>query len=278
MKSLTSSDWVGGRDEKWRTHLPGMEAMLGTIDTPLLDALRVDAPCRIAEIGCGGGGTALSLLRRLPKGTTVHGYDISPILVEHARARIPAGEPALAFEVADMAVTAPPPALYHRLVSRFGVMFFPDAPTAFRNLRRWLAPQGRVAFAVWAAPSDNPWILLTREVVSRIVEVPVMDPDAPGPFRYAEPARLAALLAEAGFTDIAAADWQASLPIGGGLPPEEAARFALAAFSSFAELLAAAGTEAQARAQRALAERYAGYERDGSVWLQARVNILSAGG
>jgi len=45
----------------------------------------------------------------------------------------------------------------------------------------------------------------------------------------------------AGYAELDAGDWRGVLPIGGGLPAEN---FALAAFSSFAELLAEAGNEA----------------------------------
>jgi trans-aconitate methyltransferase len=39
-----------------------MEAMLTPVDEPLIRALNLDAPCRIADIGCGGG-TTLEILR-----------------------------------------------------------------------------------------------------------------------------------------------------------------------------------------------------------------------
>jgi trans-aconitate methyltransferase len=54
-----------------------MEAMLTPVDEPLVRALNLDAPCRIADIGCGGGGMTLEILRRAPAGSVVHGYDLS---------------------------------------------------------------------------------------------------------------------------------------------------------------------------------------------------------
>ena len=55
-----ASDWATARGEKWRKQLSGMEAMLLPVDEPLIRALRLDAPYRIADIGCGGGGTTLA--------------------------------------------------------------------------------------------------------------------------------------------------------------------------------------------------------------------------
>jgi SAM-dependent methyltransferase len=171
--------------------------------------------------------------------------------------------------------TATPQWPYDRLVSRFGVMFFDDPQAAFANLARWLAPGGRFAFAVWGLPSDNHWLASVRDVVSRIVELPQPDPEAPGPFRYADADKLVAMLGRAGFTGLDVLEWRGALPIGGRLPPEQAARFALAAFSSFGEMLANSGAEALLEAQRSLTARFSPHHHDGAVRLDAHVRIFS---
>src|SRR5688572_962139 len=96
-----ASDWAAARGEKWRDQLSGMEAMLAPVDEPLIRALELDAPYRIAELGCGGGGTARALLRQAPAGSVVHGYDISPALVEAARERARPDAGDITFKVAD---------------------------------------------------------------------------------------------------------------------------------------------------------------------------------
>ena len=269
------TDWAATRGEKWRTQLPGMEAMLTPVDEPLIRALHFDAPCRIAEIGCGGGGTALAILRRAPAGSVVHGFDISRPLVESARQRTQPGERAIAFETANMATATRPGEPYDRLVSRFGIMFFDDPPAAFANLVHWLTPGGRFAFAVWGRPADNPWMESVREVVAKVVDVPALDPEAPGAFRYADANGLLTLLDRAGFGEIDVRDWRGALSIGGGLTAAEAAIFALASFASFSELLAEAGDEAQRGARQSLTERFSSHEVDGVVRMDACVHIFT---
>lgn len=273
-EQLTASDWTAARGARWRAQCAGMEATLAPVDAPLLRALRLDAPLSIADLGCGGGGTTLELLRRAPAGSVVRGFDIAPVLVDLAQSRVAPDDDRIAFAVADVA-TATPDRPYDRLVSRFGVMFFDEPRGAFENLHRWLAPGGRFAFAVWGRPSDNPWMSVTREVVSRVVEIPPATPNAPGPFRYADPAPLLALLDHAGFTELDATAWRGELPLGGGLPPEAAARFALASFASFAELLAEAGADARDEALRALTARFNDYPRNGAVHMGASVSIVT---
>jgi SAM-dependent methyltransferase len=251
-----------------------MEATLRPIDAPLIRALELEAPSRVADVGCGGGGTAIELLRHAPPGTFVHGFDISPSLIELARGRVAPDERAIAFDVADVATTEPVEP-FARLVSRFGVMFFHDPRRAFENLSRWLAPAGRFAFAVWGPPAENPWLTSVREEVARVVEVPRLDHDAPGPFRYADADRLVALLEHAGLRELEVRPWRGALPVGGRLQPAEAAQFALSSFSSFGVLLARAGDDAFAEVRSRLTSRFARHHRDGAIRMHACVHILT---
>ncbi|WP_428263432.1 class I SAM-dependent methyltransferase [Haliangium sp.] len=248
--------------------------MLAPVDEPLIEALRLDAPYRVADVGCGGGGTALEIERNAPKGTVVHGFDISPAMVEAARARAREERRGTTFDVADVAsrMAAAP---YQRLSSRFGVMFFRDPMAAFANLRRWLAPGGRFAFAVWADPADNPWTTSVGEAVASVIDLPVSEPDAPGPFRYAEVGRLVTLLEQAALAEIEVRTWQGELAVGGELSPREAAHFALSSFSTYAERLADAGGDAFDTAHRALTARFAKHHRDGAVRMNASVHMVT---
>ena len=270
----SASDWAAGRGEKWRAQLSGMEAMLAPVDEPLISALRLDAPYRIADIGCGGGGTTIKILRQAPAGSAVYGFDISHALIDTARARIRSDEPNIAFAVADVATAKAPELPYDRLVSRFGVMFYDDPPAAFSNLVRWLAPEGRFAFAIWGPLTENPWMASLRDVVAEIIDAPPSDPEAPGPFRYADAGKLLALLDQAGFGDLDVRDWRGALPVGGGLMPAEAANFAIAS-SSTGDLLSEAGDEALDKARRALTARFSNYEKNGAVWMDACVHIFT---
>ncbi|HUU66817.1 MAG TPA: class I SAM-dependent methyltransferase [Methyloceanibacter sp.] len=269
-----ASDWVAARGEKWRAQLSGLEAMLAPVDEPLLGALQLNAPQRIADIGCGGGGTTHAIARQAQAGSSVHGFDISPALIEAARARSDANERAIAFTLADVATAPKPDVPYDRLVSRFGIMFYDDPPAAFANLVRWLEPSGRFAFAVWGPPADNPWMASLREVASEVIDAPPPDLEAPGPFRYAGANKLLALLARAGLGDLDVRDWRGSLPVGGGLPPAQAAEFALASFS-VGELAAEAGEAAFEAVRLTLTAHFARHVEDGAVRMNARVHIVT---
>ena len=268
-------DWAAARSDKWRRHLAGLEAMLAPLDEPLITALAFNAPACIADVGCGSGATTIEVLRRAPAGSIAHGFDLSPALIEVARRRHRAHDSGVGFEVADMGTMAPPEQRYDRLISRLGVMFFNDPLAAFANLRHWLIPGGRFAFAVWGPVVDNTWMTATRLAVAEAIALPPIEPSAPGPFRYGDVTPLLSLLARAGFVNLTVTDWRQALPIGNRLPASEAAQFALASFSSFAELLSNVGGDAPAKARGALAARFTPYERDGVVLMPARVHIIT---
>lgn len=269
-----SFDWATSRGEKWRNQLSGMEAMLDPVDEPLIDALGLDAPCRIADVGCGGGGTTLKIHRRAPSGSTVHGFDISPDLIEEARGRRGPGESDIDFTLADVMTAPTPHDPYDRLVSRFGTMFYPDPPTAFANLARWLAPGGRFVFAVWGPPAENSWMTALRDEIAEVVDVPSPDTEAPGPFRYAGADKLLDLLGRAGLGELDARDWRGTLAIGGGLPAAEAVRFALESFS-VARLLDDAETEVLEAVRHSLAARFSRHLHDGVVRMDAHVHLVT---
>jgi SAM-dependent methyltransferase len=91
---------------------------------------------------------------------------------------------------------------FDAVVSRLGVMFFPDVPAAFREMLRVVKPRGALCFAVWGKNEVNPFTYCVQDVMSRYVEMPPVGPDDPGAFRFAEPGKLAGLLAEAGAVDV----------------------------------------------------------------------------
>lgn len=268
----TSDDWAGARGEKWLAQAAGMEAMLAPIDAPLIDLLTLSGARRIADLACGGGGTTLALANAADTGAAVFGYDISPALVAYARQRATPHAPAPAFSVADSAqLTTDIP--FDRIASRFGTMFFADPPAAFANIARLLRPGGRFAFAVWGLPVDNQWMAIIRETIAQLIDLPAPPADAPGPMRYGKIETLVQLLVTAGFRDVATSQWRGTLAIGGGLPPRDAAKFAIHGMS-VAEALTGHGPEYAERAVDLLAKRFDSFSSGGVVHLPAHVHFV----
>ena len=109
----------------------------------------------------------------------------------------------LAFIEADAQVHPFAEGGFDILFSRFGVMFFDDPAAAFTNLRKALKAGGRLAFCCWRKPAENIWLSLPMQVAGHLLPpMPPGDPNAPGPFAFADSGRVRTVLDSAGFTDV----------------------------------------------------------------------------
>ena len=184
------------------------QELLDRLFAPIAEAVVDRADLRngehVLDVGCGAGATTFAAAWRVgPSGRAV-GVDISAPLVELARRRAgEAGLEGVTFQLADAQTEAFSPGV-DALVSRFGVMFFPDPVEAFVNLRRALKPGGRLAFACWRGPEDNPISEVPlRAAAPFLTELPAFERNAPGRFGFADPDRVRGVLAESGWRDVA---------------------------------------------------------------------------
>lgn len=198
--------WNAAAGQTWAALQERLDRQLEPLGRAAIDALDPAADERIIDIGCGAGQTSLELAGEVGPDGTVLGVDISAPLLEVARRR--AAEAGLAnvrFLEADAQTRAFAPGSADGVFSRFGVMFFADPPAAFRNIREALRPGGRLAFVCWRPLALNEWMLIPMRAALQHIPAPPppADPNAPGPFAFADPDRVRGILGEAGFSDIA---------------------------------------------------------------------------
>lgn len=210
--------WNGPEGRHWADREARFDAMLAPFLAPVLDAAGVGAGARVLDVGCGNGALSRAAASR---GASVTGVDISAPMLERARAHAAADGLEIDFLEADAQVHAFSGG-HDALVSRFGVMFFADPAAAFANLATALEPGGRLAFVCWQAQPRNEWVAVPALAMLPIVGAPDMPPpDAPGPFAFADQARVAGILADAGFTDVACERLEPAILLGGGLSLDE---------------------------------------------------------
>lgn len=195
--------WNATAGHSWAQFHAELDRQIGPLG---LAAMQVSAPKpgeSWLDIGCGCGDTTLQLAERLRPDGRVIGVDISEPMLEIAHRRKPDGDE-IQFRLADAQEENFGPAHFDGVFSRFGVMFFSNPVKAFSNLRRSLKPSGRLAFVCWRDLAASPWMTLPLATALPFLPPrPETDPHAPGPFAFADSSRVEALLAAAGFTDIA---------------------------------------------------------------------------
>ncbi|MDE2561437.1 MAG: class I SAM-dependent methyltransferase [Sphingomonadales bacterium] len=270
-------DWSGETGDRWLANIDRFESMIADIGRALIAFAKFEPNESVVDVGCGGGPTTLLIAREiLPEGH-VEGIDIARQLVERARLR--ASEDGMTnamFTVGDAQVASPTRKPVDRLFSRFGVMFFEDTAAAFANMRQWLKPGGRLTFACWASPQDNPWFASIGGVMSQHIEMPERDPAGPGPFRLCDTDATKAMLEGAGFTEVSFTEHAAEQALGGqGAGAQGAADFVLQALD-IGPLLAEAGPGVVAKARADLVAEFAKSVKDGSVMLPGKSWFVSA--
>jgi SAM-dependent methyltransferase len=153
----------------------------------------------ILELAAGAGDTGFEVARMLGDAGQVICTDLSSQMVEVARRRAAELEVEnVDFRVLDAENMDLPDESVDGVLCRWGYMLMADPGAALAETRRVLHPGGRVAFSVWAAPERNPWVMIPGRVLVERGLLPPPEPDAPGIFAMADPARIDQLVTGAG--------------------------------------------------------------------------------
>jgi SAM-dependent methyltransferase len=211
--------WNGPGGQRWASRQAAQDILLAPVAEILIDRAKPQAGERIIDVGCGSGATSIAFARKVAPSGHVFGVDVSGPMLERARQSAPKDLP-VEFTLADATIYPFVPASFDLLASRFGVMFFADPAKSFANMRKALRPSGRLTFACWREPRENPWMMTGLQAVyQHVPKLPQQGPEDPGPFSFASEARVHRILGDAGFTGVAMEPCPLSLDIaiGGGL-------------------------------------------------------------
>ena len=233
-----AADWEGGVGRNWAAEWRRTDRSFAGLTLALLARIETLPGRAIVDIGCGAGELALAIAAAR-RSARVLGIDISPDLVAAAAVR-GSRRTNCAFALADASCWEPDRGAPDLYVSRHGVMFFADPVAAFAHLAAVAAPGARLAFSCFRSPADNPWAGALAALIDGSGAPP--DPTAPGPFAFADPQRVEAILTAAGWREIAFEPVDYRYLAGTGTdPPGDAREFflqigpAAAAFRMLAE-------------------------------------------
>lgn len=269
--------WNESAGPRWVAHQKLLDAQLAHLGELTMQRAAVAPGGRIVDVGCGCGTTSLELARRAGEGGAVLGVDVSAPMLEVARRRAAeAGVANVRFANADAQTHVFSEGDAGLVFSRFGVMFFADPRAAFANLRRALAPAGRLAFVCWQALKKNPWMAVPLAAAAQHVALPPPPaPDAPGPFSLADPARVEGILAGAGFAQIVLESIEGELTLGGTTDLDEAAAF-LIQLGPTSALLRDADDTTRARVTAAIRDAIAPYHGAAGVRMGSAFWVVTA--
>jgi len=186
----------------WRKWQAPLAAFTRGATDAILEAAQLRPGMHVLDLASGVGDPALSIAEAVGPSGRVVATDLGPGMIslaeELAHAR---GLNNIEFRVANVESLPFPDESFDVVSCRFGVMFFPDQWKAFTECRRVLKRGGRVAFVVWGK-REQPFLGATVGILSKYVEVPPPDPDAPHAFMFGERGLLKRRLEAAGFAQV----------------------------------------------------------------------------
>jgi SAM-dependent methyltransferase len=230
----------------------------------------------VLDVGCGFGDATARIAELVGPSGRAHGVDIAPNFIESATREYTA--PNVSFGVADVQADdlgGP----YDEVFSRFGVMFFDNPGAAMRNIRRSMAPGGRLVMVVWRIREDNPWVYDAQKIVEGMLGRPEEYDEptcGPGPFSMSGADTTSGILVGAGFSGISLT--RCDLPIMVGRNVDEAIEL-VTALGPAGELIRLWGERQAHRRDEvdaALREGLARYQTESGVEAMASTWIVSA--
>jgi ubiquinone/menaquinone biosynthesis C-methylase UbiE len=192
--------WDGDSGHRWVADAARRDRVLAPVATALLAGADLRSGEQVLDVGCGCGATTLAAAGQVAPGGRVTGLDLSGPMLALARRRAADQGLANVDLVQGDAQTHPLPAgRFSAAISRFGTMFFDDQVVAFANVRRGLAPSGRLCLATWQPLAANDWLSVPGAALLRYGTLPDTATGGPGMFGMSEPDLVTATLRSAGY-------------------------------------------------------------------------------
>jgi SAM-dependent methyltransferase len=164
----------------------------------------VEPGSRVLDVAAGYGEPALTAAHKAGPNGRVVATDISAEMLAFGRERAEAaGLGNVEFMESDASSLDFPKASFDAAVSRWGIIFEPDAEAAAGRIRGFLEPGARMAIASWGEPDQVPFLSIPMRTAMKRLDLPPPPPGTPGPLSRPTPAAVAALLEGGGFSNVA---------------------------------------------------------------------------
>jgi ubiquinone/menaquinone biosynthesis C-methylase UbiE len=212
-QSSNSDEFKAQQRQIWDNAAAGWQAWWETIERgaqkvndKIVELAEIKSGDRVLDIATGIGEPAVTAAKKVMPSGKVVATDISPqmLAIAKTRAKSLGLDGIMEFRESDgEKLDFPEPtAKFDAVLSRWGLMFFPNLSAALVKIRDLLVTNGRLSAAVWSAPSKVPLLDLAFATVRKQINAPGPPPGTPGPFALADIETLKQSFSQAGFKDV----------------------------------------------------------------------------
>jgi SAM-dependent methyltransferase len=201
-KTTTREQWDTAA-QAWHNWAPTLQQWLGPSTELMLDMAGVKPGSRVLDVAAGAGDQTLHAAKRVGPGGFVVATDISSKILEFAQQNaLNKGYKNVRTRVLDGENLDVEPSSFDVVISRVGLIYFPDQQNALRGMRKALKPEGRLGAIVYSTADRNQFFSIPVSIIRRRANLPPPAPGQPGPFSLGGDGVLRDALTRAGFKDV----------------------------------------------------------------------------
>lgn len=201
-KSTTREQWQTAA-EAWHRWHPTLNKWLGPATNLMLDMAQVKEGNRVLDVAAGAGEQSIIAGQRVGPNGHVLATDLAPKILEYAlELAEQKGLSNIEVKEMDGEDLTVPDNYFDAVISRVGLIFFPNQQKALKEMLRVLKPGGFVAAIVYSTVDKNKFFSTPVSIIRRRAQLPPPLEGQPGPFSLGESGVLENAFAKAGFVNI----------------------------------------------------------------------------
>ena len=201
-KQTTFDQWQAAA-EAWYRWSPLLRQWLGPATDKMLEMAGIAAGHHVLDVAAGAGEQSVTAARKLGPTGYVLATDISPeILVFAQKLAEESGMNNIETRVMDGENLTIDDASFDAVISRVGLIYFPDQQKALREMLRVLKPGGKAAAIVYSTPDKNEFFSIPVSIIRRRAKLPPPVPGQPGPFSLGAEGVIEKAFEQAGFRNV----------------------------------------------------------------------------
>jgi ubiquinone/menaquinone biosynthesis C-methylase UbiE len=200
---ITTRDQWQAAAEAWYRWSPTLKQWLGKATDKMIEMAGISVGHHVLDVAAGAGEQSITTAKKVGSTGYVLATDISSNILEFAQQMAQQeGLNNIETKVMDGENLTIPDATFDAVISRVGLIYFPDQQRALKEMLRVLKRGGKVAAIVYSTPDRNKFFSVPVSIIRNRAKLPSPLPGQPGPFSLGAEGVIEKTFTQAGFINV----------------------------------------------------------------------------